>query len=338
MDIGMSRVDKNNSIKQSRNSSIDILRLVFAILIVAMHSSPLIEISPTVSYIFTQIISRLAVPFFSVITGYYFFKSDNPYKFFNYIKKYIVLYTFWSLAMYFFEAITWKGTKKELIIRIIRWYFVEGWHHLWYLLAIIYFIGILWMLNRISKTVIDIVYWLSLLLLSIGIAISNYGTVFLKFPILELFNIYNKNMQIGFPFVVIPFFMLGYTLNKQINGWIVDRVNILIFLSIIGLLVEVGITTVLNLHNNVVLCIFTYPVVYFITVWAISNPCVRLGTLARYCAGMASVMYFSHYIIVLVLSSVGITETLVFIISIITTSIAGIIITKINNPVINNII
>jgi hypothetical protein len=48
---------------KSRNCTIDILRLFFAVLIVALHTSPFMEFSKVGSYIISQALSRLAVPF-----------------------------------------------------------------------------------------------------------------------------------------------------------------------------------------------------------------------------------------------------------------------------------
>lgn len=55
-----------------RNCTIDILRLVFSVLIVALHTSPFVEYNAVASYFFSQVLSRLAVPFFAAVAGYYF--------------------------------------------------------------------------------------------------------------------------------------------------------------------------------------------------------------------------------------------------------------------------
>ena len=56
---------------QCRNNTIDLLRFIMALLIVALHSSPFLDYNPYVSYFFSQVLSRLGVPFFAAITGYY---------------------------------------------------------------------------------------------------------------------------------------------------------------------------------------------------------------------------------------------------------------------------
>lgn len=52
---------------KNRNCSIDIFRYVCAILVVVIHTIPFGDISKEMGYIFSQIISRIAVPFFFCI-------------------------------------------------------------------------------------------------------------------------------------------------------------------------------------------------------------------------------------------------------------------------------
>ena len=50
---------------------IDFFRFISAILIVAIHTSPLMSYSQTGDFIFTRIIARVAVPFFLMTSGYF---------------------------------------------------------------------------------------------------------------------------------------------------------------------------------------------------------------------------------------------------------------------------
>lgn len=54
-----------------RNYTIDFFRVIFAILIVALHTSPFSEINFHLYYFICHIFSRLAVPFFAAVSGYY---------------------------------------------------------------------------------------------------------------------------------------------------------------------------------------------------------------------------------------------------------------------------
>ena len=83
-----------------RNYTIDIIRIIMAVMVVALHTSPLLEYSAIMSYFPSQVLSRLGVPFFAAVAGYFYFKNVNNSRVINSLKKYIFLYSFWSVIMF----------------------------------------------------------------------------------------------------------------------------------------------------------------------------------------------------------------------------------------------
>ena len=71
----------------NRNCTIDILRLFFSILVVAIHTSPFIEYNAILSYFCSQTVSRLAIPFFAGVAGYFYFKDKSKDKHLKYLKN-----------------------------------------------------------------------------------------------------------------------------------------------------------------------------------------------------------------------------------------------------------
>ncbi len=69
--------------------SIDIMKLLYAVLVVTIHTSPLNSINKYFNYGLTQYIARLAVPFFFVTSGYFCFRKQ-PWKI---LKKGCLLHT-----------------------------------------------------------------------------------------------------------------------------------------------------------------------------------------------------------------------------------------------------
>ena len=59
--------------------ALDAFRLIAAILVIAIHTSPLSDISSAADFILTRIIARIAVPFFFMTSGFFLFK-DGPDK------------------------------------------------------------------------------------------------------------------------------------------------------------------------------------------------------------------------------------------------------------------
>lgn len=53
------------------SGGLDWFRLPAALLVVANHTSPLLAFSPEADHVLTQILARVAVPFFLTVSGYF---------------------------------------------------------------------------------------------------------------------------------------------------------------------------------------------------------------------------------------------------------------------------
>ena len=106
---------------KTRNSSIDIFRIICAIMVIAIHTHPFEDINGRLSYVFTQVIPRIAVPFFFCVMGYYYLKKlETGEKIFkSYILKYIKIYLIWSVIYLFIALFHWfkQGLGFEDIIK-----------------------------------------------------------------------------------------------------------------------------------------------------------------------------------------------------------------------------
>lgn len=90
-------------VKAKQYAAVDIAKYVSALLVVAIHTYPFLEISETFNTLFIAIVCRLAVPFFFVSSGYFLFRKLNGTKKqnLNRLKKYlwrlISLYLVWTV-------------------------------------------------------------------------------------------------------------------------------------------------------------------------------------------------------------------------------------------------
>ena len=57
--------------EKERNTGIDLMRLIAALMVVAIHTYPLASLSETGDFLVTRVLCRVAVPFFFMVTGYY---------------------------------------------------------------------------------------------------------------------------------------------------------------------------------------------------------------------------------------------------------------------------
>ncbi|KGO89477.1 acyltransferase family protein [Flavobacterium suncheonense] len=122
---------------KNRSASLDLLKLVLALLVVALHIFPVSKmkgISGLISYEIASGITRIAVPTFFIISGYLLRnKLDDVSYLKKYCKRILLLYVVWQLLylpdLLYHYHIKWF-TTKTLIYKL-----VYGYWHLWYLLA-----------------------------------------------------------------------------------------------------------------------------------------------------------------------------------------------------------
>lgn len=92
-------IDKNYKGKKIYYENLDILKYICAVLIIILHLRPFINFSNELDLAFNNIITRICVPVFFVITGYFVAKKEtgNSNYINDYIKKMIPLYLVWSV-------------------------------------------------------------------------------------------------------------------------------------------------------------------------------------------------------------------------------------------------
>ncbi|EXJ09154.1 acyltransferase family protein [Nitrincola nitratireducens] len=169
----------------ARNFSLDILKLVMALMIVGLHADFLGEYSKLFQYLTVNGLFRISVPIFLIINGYFFFDihaKKNQRIWFN---RLITLYIFW---MFLYSAFWFKlpdisfNSIFTLIFNIII-----GYHHLWYISGMIGAALLLVTLNNKKPTHLITT---AIILAIIGISIQYLGNYnYLQSSTLnELFN------------------------------------------------------------------------------------------------------------------------------------------------------
>lgn len=137
--------------KNESYSGIDYFRFIAALLIVAIHTSPLSSFSETGNFIFTRIVSRVAVPFFFMTSGFFLISryTCNSEKLEAFIKKTTLIY---GVAILLYIPINvYNGYFKmdNLLPNIIKDIVFDGTlYHLWYLPASIIGAAIAWYLVK----------------------------------------------------------------------------------------------------------------------------------------------------------------------------------------------
>lgn len=207
--------------KNSGYKGIDGFRLIAAVLVIAIHTSPLEFFNPAADFILTRVAARVAVPFFLMTSGF-FLLGDNCAEWGRlkkFLKKTLLIYGV-SIVLYlplnvygsYFsgDGVFWK-ILKDLI-------FDGTFYHLWYLPAsalggVLAFAGIRALGYRKTLIVFSVLY-------GIGLLGDSYYGVSEGIPMLEgmfegIFKIseYTRN---GVFFA--PLFMLLGGITKELSS------------------------------------------------------------------------------------------------------------------------
>ncbi|WP_429745582.1 acyltransferase family protein [Bacillus salipaludis] len=136
------------------NNAVDVMKFICAILVVIIHAPPLLSYGETANFILVDIIARIAVPFFFVCAGYFFFNKINlkngnvekgSYNL-KVLKKYVFhlvnIYTFWTVFYLIWWIPLWYN-GGNLTLANMKGYFLSifisgSFYHLWYIVALIY--------------------------------------------------------------------------------------------------------------------------------------------------------------------------------------------------------
>lgn len=277
---------------QKRNYTIDIIRVILAIMVVALHTSPLSEINFYIYYFSSHIFSRLAVPFFAAVSGYYLFGNYSVEKTVAYLRKMIIAFCFWTTLVCLVDW-TFGFSEENIIEYLVRAFILDGRYALWYILAIIYTVVLTLFVYRfrINRKVVVII---ATILLFLGICFNGYGNIADNIPLLKrCMSILKTDMQNGFLFLVIPYFTMGYLIRKleghlpNKNYWFLFGCSLCLYIG------EIICITVLDVHKSNLSCIMTCPTVYLLIRAAISNKGCRWRK-GEILSPISNVIYFSQ--------------------------------------------
>ena len=140
-------LSQSKSVKKIQYSNIDLFKLIFAIIVVSIHTLPFKEFSESFTWYYNNTLANLAVPFFFITSGFLLFDKLNKVQEADknsIVKKYVI--HIWK--MYFVWCVIWLPWKllnfynegnfalTELIKYIRDVIFVSGGDALWYLNAL----------------------------------------------------------------------------------------------------------------------------------------------------------------------------------------------------------
>lgn len=327
--------------RKTRNGSIDMFRYVCAIMVVAIHTNPFSDINEKLGYVFTQIIPRIAVPFFFAAAGYFYIPrlEEDQKPFFSYSKRLFIIYFLWSCFYYSIDFVQggYLDAKKFVTGCIYR--FVIGSHyHFWFFPALLFSVSLTTLMYNTwcRKMIIPF----SVILYVIGCLGCSYYGLGIRIPILRKlfvspgFNLIRRGLLMSYPFFISGY--VGYKINKKILSTITNKkllavwsVSVLIWLS------EIYIVRMLKWQKNIIITAGLYLMVVTTLLMLLKKPMHECKILSNMCKVTADFIYYIHPLCINCISFAAkkvlhrnVTETILFFLTIGFTSAGGILVYK----------
>lgn len=278
-------IDKNIIKNNINYDNLDILKYICSILIVVLHLRPFLNFSDELDLAFNNIITRICVPLFFVITGYFVAKKEkeNPHYIESYIKKTIPLYLIWSLIyipVIVATIVQYLPTINDYLANIniafpllillliilipivifVAIIYTGVYYHLWYFPAIIFSLMVLGKWKK--KFPLKYLLIISFILLLFGATETYYGVlpVTIKELISFYYNIFFTTRN--FLFFGLFYVVLGYFMGEKekiYSKYCFEKLIISVFLLIFEAIL---LHDTERLNSNILLsCI---PLVYYL--------------------------------------------------------------------------
>lgn len=216
--------------------AIDIAKLISALLVVSIHTFPFLDINENANFVLVSIIARLAVPFFFITSGYFFFRKidfhkkwndeENIQKWKHYVWRLLKLYIIWSIIYLPYNAVLLysKGFVWTDIIRYIRdFLFTGSFYHLWFLPALIFAVSMVYFL--IFKIGMKKTLLISFILYIIGMLGNIYQPLINMIPgvssvfhmYMQIFGTTRNGLFFGMIFIALGCYVARYKVVMEAN-------------------------------------------------------------------------------------------------------------------------
>lgn len=290
------------------NNAIDIFRFIAAVLVVSHHTDVLAEIHPMLSYLVSQVIPRISVPFFFAVAGYYYsakLESDRG-GYWDYIKRLLRTYTLWS-AIYFVSGYLLNG-NFDIKTSLANYFVFGSAYHFWFFPALILSVSVFTAMHKLGlhKLLIPV----SLVLYLIGCLGHAYYGIGGEISFLAvLFQIPNWRWISHVFTLGFPSFILGYVLyltrNQSTFVKHTRRKDILAGVLLVVFLGEILILKVFDWARTTAQSIGLYLFMYAILDCLLNHPLPQYAKVGRTCRILANVVYYSHVLFIFIFNEMN---------------------------------
>lgn len=260
--------------KQKNYVWLDRFRLIAALLVIAIHTSPLASFSGEADFFLTRVLARIAVPFFLMVTGF-FFPSD-PDKLRKSLKKLCLLYG--AAILLYLPLGFYAGHYRALYFTdALRMLLFDGsFYHLWYFPAAITGMIIVFALKRVLK--LRRICVISVVLYVIGLFGDSYFGLAEKLPpvkaayegMFRLFSYTRNGIFMAPVFLVLGILIQEYSRKSLHRSTL--RYALCLLVSFVCMTVEAFTLHNLRLQRHDSMYVFLLPVMVSLFLLLLSLP------------------------------------------------------------------
>lgn len=289
--------------------AIDLFKFLASVMIVAIHTDAFLDISPQLNTILCGGIARLGVPYFFIVTAFFYF--NKPVDWANtkkYCQRLLTLYLAWFILSIpktvYDRFICSKVSFGETFFRFVRSFFVTStFSGSWFLISCVFCAVLYYRLERLDeKNRSAITIALSVLVYFWITFTSAYGRLIETVGLGRFYRVYEllfANPYCSF-LVGIPYFAVGrYFSRKREKMTIGGRANWLGFIgSLLLLLLEVYITNTYHLIKSTDCYLMLLPTAAFLFALIMGWEIKLKNAMALRTA--STIIYFSQFILIYV--------------------------------------
>lgn len=330
------------------NNSIDLFRLLCAVMVISIHTAPLSDVSEGLGDLSTNILPRIAVPYFFATAGYFYIcqleEGKAPMR--PYLKRIITTYLIWSIPYWLISFLTW-GYRNPISFtyECIYSFFIDGSsYHFWFFPALMLSACLCSALYKIGGR--RLLLPISLALYAVGCLCCAYPDLALRLPPLKVLRGFSQFLLIRrYLLMGFPFFASG-ALARNLAARKLSNKTLLFGTSILVLLWSLEILAVRHFQRecDIVITFGLYPLTVSVILFLLRHPLPDQQQSAAACRYAANFMYYAHPLTIILLQvladtlSLPLTQTPLFLLVVILTAAAGLLIHSGNHPMLKRLI
>ena len=297
----------NNTINKIEYNYVDYIKFFFAVIVVLSHICDVYGINSLLGRII-KFITLIAVSYYFIASSFFLFKGNvSKAKIIKYIKRILILYTFWTVTFLPFrisEIMTIGFDFKGILIYILKYiriFLFIGEYQLWFLVGTLWALFMILIFRKINfneKMIAVVAVIMFMLMQAIDLELLPYNNIFATLwkVYFTFFGTTRNGIFVGFIYMTMGLLVANNVQLQNINRKILSAISILL-LVFGGVLFIKAYTIETWLLPAIVIVIF---------LWSINSGTTEEGSaFAKIARQYSTLIYVSHMTILEGLLCIG---------------------------------